>query len=121
VKHAVPEDVFPGWTPVGLNERLRFLRYDVGQKFEVHYDGSYSREDGSGERSRLTLLLYLNDAYEGALTTFYSERGPDVEEVPVPITTGTVLLHDHALAHGVPPLVRGRKYVVRTDVMFRRC
>ena len=34
------------WTPVGLNERLRFYRYDVGQQFDWHLDGYFERPDG---------------------------------------------------------------------------
>ena len=29
-----------------LNERLRYLRYDPGQKFEPHLDGCYMRTNG---------------------------------------------------------------------------
>lgn len=48
---------------VGLNERFRFYRYDVGQKFAPHTDGAY--HSPTGARSLLTLLLYLNDDYTG--------------------------------------------------------
>src|SRR5450631_3662902 len=50
------------WTPVGLNERLRLYRYDVGQLFNWHYDGHFSRSNG--ERSMLTFMVYLNDDFE---------------------------------------------------------
>ena len=120
IRHAVPVDLVPGYKPIGLNERLRFLRYDPGQHFVPHFDGCYPRPDGSGERSFLTLLLYLNDDYDGGYTTFYSGCGDvDDEEVPVSPVPGRVVLHEHRLLHGVPPLIGGRKYVVRTDVMFR--
>lgn len=36
-----------GHTLSGVNERLRFLRYDVSQQFAPHYDGSFERLDGS--------------------------------------------------------------------------
>ena len=49
------------WRLVGLNERLRFLRYDPGQYFLQHPDGDFRR--GPRERPReisfITLLLYL--------------------------------------------------------------
>ena len=44
---------------VGINERLRYLRYRPGQHFGAHYDGQYVRENG--ERSFITLQLYLRD------------------------------------------------------------
>ena len=40
----------------GLNERLRFLRYDPGEYFAPHMDGHYSRPDGSETRF-VTLVL----------------------------------------------------------------
>lgn len=127
VKHAVPEDIVPGWRPIGLNERLRFLRYHPGQSFERHRDGVFQRIPLE-EESRVTLLLYLNEGYEGGFTTFYSAAGNDgakltgrePDAVPVIPATGMALVQDHRLLHGVPPLLAGVKYVVRTDIMFRR-
>ncbi len=43
------------WEVVGLNERLRFLRYSPGDYFISHCDSSYERE--AKERSFITLLL----------------------------------------------------------------
>lgn len=127
IKHAVPEDIVPGWRPIGLNERLRFLRYHPGQSFERHRDGVFQRVPLE-EESRLTLLLYLNEGYEGGFTTFYSAAGNDgnkltgkePDAVPVIPATGLALIQDHRLLHGVPPLLKGVKYVVRTDIMFKR-
>ncbi|XP_052064513.1 uncharacterized protein LOC127704449 isoform X2 [Mytilus californianus] len=44
---------------IGLNERLRFLRYDPGEYFKPHYDGRYERE--TGEKSYFTIQVYLNE------------------------------------------------------------
>ncbi|KAJ5605012.1 hypothetical protein N7510_010166 [Penicillium lagena] len=43
----------------GLNERMRFLRYEGGDYFRTHWDGSYVTPDGS-QRSFYTIHLYLN-------------------------------------------------------------
>ena len=51
------------WSPVGLNERLRLYRYDVGQQFDWHMDGYYERDNG--DRSFFTFMVYLNDGFEG--------------------------------------------------------
>jgi len=113
------------WRLVGLNERLRFLRYDAGQKFGAHYDGAFMRgpESGAlaGQRTFVTLLLYLNEGYEGAFTTFCDEGGGAPERaLAVAPAEGLVLMHDHKILHEVPPLVAGRKYVLRTDVLYAR-
>lgn len=48
---------------VGINERLRFLRYHPGQRFRTHYDLNYVR--ANGECSQVTVHLYLNDVAAG--------------------------------------------------------
>jgi hypothetical protein len=64
----LPDQIGP-WKPVGLNERFRFYRYDPGQSFKWHYDGSYARLNG--EESLLTFMVYLNEGYTGGTTDFY--------------------------------------------------
>ena len=58
------------WRICGVNERLRFYRYDVGQQFDWHYDGCFERQNG--ERSHLTFMIYLNDGFAGGETTLES-------------------------------------------------
>jgi len=104
---------------VSLNERLRFLRYDPGQRFEPHYDGTFQRKSGlkAGERSYITVQLYLNEGFEGGETTFLSESGrAPVAYVP---QTGSALLFQHRLLHEGSAVRSGRKYTIRTDVMYR--
>lgn len=108
---------------VGLNERLRFLRYDEGNFFRPHFDGSYVRGheagDRAGERSLVTCQLYLNEGFVGGATRFVDPRseGRGVDVVP---RAGSVLLFEHALYHEGAELVSGRKYVIRTDVMYKQ-
>lgn len=47
-----------GYTVSGVNERLRFLRYETSQHFAPHYDGTFKRPDGS-EMSFLTIQVNL--------------------------------------------------------------
>ncbi|CAF0911396.1 unnamed protein product [Rotaria sp. Silwood1] len=103
---------------LGLNERLRFLRYDPGQQFKGHMDGVYQRSDGSGEISCITIQLYLNDNYKGGETTFisYCDKKKNFSCKP---RTGMVLVFEHRLFHEGSLLKKGRKYTVRTDVMYR--
>lgn len=98
----------------GLNERLRFYRYDPGQQFKMHRDGFFEREDRS-ERSFLTMLLYLNEAMMGGQTLLYEEH---VFEVAPRI--GQVLCFEHTLLHEGLAVDTGRKYVLRSDVMYQR-
>ena len=47
-------------------------------------------------------------------------KNPVLEESEVPYVpkTGSVLLFDHRMLHSGDLLVKGRKYTIRTDVMF---
>ncbi len=97
------------WQPIGLNERLRIYRYDIGQQFDWHYDGAYERRNG--ERSWLTFMVYLNDDFEGGQTSF--------ENAIVKPQQGMALFFVHQIRHKGEPVTRGRKYVLRSDVMYR--
>ncbi|CAG8560436.1 16878_t:CDS:1, partial [Racocetra fulgida] len=67
---------------IGLNERLRFLRYDPGERFKPHQDGPYQRPDGS-ETTFVTVQLYLNDeGLEGGETSFLNFTGNKVKVTP---------------------------------------
>jgi len=119
IRKYVPQ-TWRGCKAVGLNERLRFLRYDPGQKFDVHMDGEYHRDNG--ERSYVTVQLYLNQGFEGGATTFIDVANyqndssrKDVDCVPL---TGMVLIFQHDIFHCGSEVTKGRKYALRTDVMY---
>lgn len=97
-----------GRQAVGVNERFRFYRYDPGERFAGHEDAPFRRENG--ESSLLTFMIYLNDGFDGGETSF--------REVTVTPQAGAALLFHHDLFHEGSPVTRGRKYVLRTDVMF---
>ncbi|MFO0875950.1 MAG: 2OG-Fe(II) oxygenase [Gemmataceae bacterium] len=102
-----------GWKVVGLNERFRFYRYDPGQRFAPHKDGCFQRD--TGEQSWFTFLVYLNDDYEGGATAFHQGWN----SLRVTPERGKALVFYHRQIHEGMPVVRGRKYVLRTDVMYR--
>jgi len=98
------------WRVVGLNERFRYYRYDVGEYFKWHRDGAFVRSHF--ERSLFTAMIYLNDDFEGGETDFGV-----LKIVP---RRGMALLFEHERFHQGATVTRGRKYVLRTDVMYRR-
>lgn len=117
----IPKKRGGGWTAIGLNERLRFYRYEPGQRFAWHRDGAFAREvelvgqPKRRERSHLTLLLYLNDGFEGGETEIDLGTGECSMISPV---RGGALLFAHHLRHQGVAVRRGRKYVLRSDVMY---
>ena len=100
------------WKPYGLNERLRYYRYKDGQQFKAHLDGSFKR--GEGDLSLVTMLIYLNEEFEGGETTFV------LDFTQVKPKTGMVLLFDHKILHSGMPVINGVKYVLRTDIMYKK-
>lgn len=108
------------WQAVGLNERFRFYRYDPGQRFAIHHDGSYWRPNG--EESLLTFMIYLNEGFEGGDTVFHLSRRyyEDLLNIAVIPITGMVLCFVHELVHEGAPIIQGRKYVLRSDIMYRQ-
>jgi len=119
VRYFVPAEI-DGCLARGLSEHFRFYRYDPGQRFKRHRDGSV---DGpAGQRSKLTFLIYLNDGYEGGETAFVDCRYEDGVSIPESVKisgkTGMGLFFRHERKHEGMPVLTGRKYVLRTDVLY---
>ncbi len=100
-----------GRVPAGANERLRCYRYEPGQYFAPHRDGRFRRD--AREASELTLMVYLNDGFEGGTTRFL------LEGVDVAPRAGMALLFHHHLLHEGAVVTAGVKYALRSDVMYR--
>ncbi|CAJ1956087.1 unnamed protein product [Cylindrotheca closterium] len=96
-----------------------------GQQFCQRY--KYDT-DASGEtRSFLTFLIYLNDGFEGGATRFYRPSNGSTGEMVaqgVEPKKGCVLVFPQgntaSLLHEGSAVTKGTKYVVRTDVLYRR-
>ncbi len=109
IKAHVPQQI--GYSHAfGLNEMLRFYKYEEGHRFKMHRDGSYRRNDT--EASQYSFLIYLNDDFEGGETVFRS--GTTIRP-----KKGSALLFLHGLRHEGAVLKNGTKYVLRTDIMYR--
>ncbi|PQO43531.1 prolyl hydroxylase family protein [Blastopirellula marina] len=106
------------WHAVGLNERFRFYKYEVGQQFEWHHDGLFKRENG--ERNFFTLLLYLNQDDVGGETSFAEHSAvPQLPGGQVRPETGMALLFRRQMLHKGETVASGCKYVLRSDVMYQ--
>lgn len=130
------------WKPDNLNPCLRYGRYRPGsQGFRPHRDATYIKDEDT--RSVLTLILYLDDQFEGGDTVFYRTTQPRrlieqtvaeemeggfVEKFRVRPRPGRVLLFDHNMIHSGEPVhsssssegSQGGKHFLRTDVVYRR-
>ena len=135
IQHLIPSTLTNPYNkkvyqPVGLNERLRFLKYNVGDYFVQHMDGTYVRPMGHpqyGERSMLTYLVYLNEDFDGGALAMEwqgddkkGQKGQRRGHVAHHIQPkcGEVVVHDHQILHEAMVVTNGTRYCIRTDVMF---
>jgi hypothetical protein len=127
---------------LGLNARFRFYRYQNGDYFSPHTDGSWPGSavidselitNAYHDRwSQLTFLLFLSDDYFGGSTQFFIDpdkpsqpaSNPDratIVNIKTPI--GGVLCFPHGrhplhCLHSSEPIASGCKYIIRSDVLF---
>ena len=109
VASSVPP-LLSGMKLAGANPRLRLYRYGPGERHGAHWDTVV--ELGSGVRSLLTLVFYLNDGFEGGDTDF-----PELSRRIVP-RAGSALLFQHRILHEATEVLSGEKLVLRTDVLY---
>jgi len=95
---------------VGLNEQFRFYKYESSQRFKRHIDGRFKRNEN--EESRITFMIYLNNDFKGGETKF--------DDVTIRPQIGSALCFIHEQKHEGCPVTEGTKYVIRTDVMYRK-
>lgn len=99
-----------------INPRFRFLKYENQGCFSRHRDSNYQTDSTI---SSITILIYLNSDYEGGYTKFFSNPTDNVEYTLNP-KSGMVCLMDQDIGHEVPFLTSGVKYVVRTELMYKK-
>lgn len=125
-----------GRKPVGINPRWRLYRYEPGFALDRHQDRSFKASgiDEAGElrydvlrdgsESLLTLLIYLNEGMEGGGTMLYERDDMTSALQEVSPRPGAALLFPHgrdnpeSVWHAGMPVIGGRKYIIRTDVIY---
>jgi hypothetical protein len=121
------------WQPSGLNECLRFCKYNPGDFFRKHCDACFVRSED--EQSWFTTMFYLNGDFEGGATRFLHIDGPsstchdtqlnaakddEVLASVAPEPGLCLLFFQPGLLHEGEDLHKGMKYILRTDMMFQR-
>ncbi|MCH2235602.1 MAG: 2OG-Fe(II) oxygenase [Crocinitomicaceae bacterium] len=109
VSSFVPEELGL-YKSIGLNEMFRVYKYSAGQRFKMHMDGSYKRNER--EQSFYSFLIYLNEDFSGGETEF---RKLGIVEPK----KGNALVFRHHNRHEGKEVKSGKKYVLRTDIMFK--
>ena len=95
---------------VRCNEYFRFSKYEVGQEFKPHTDGT--NLDQFGNVSQYTVNIFLNSGFEGGETDFF--QSGRVRAVPL---AGRAAVFDRGILHCGNRVLSGIKYLLRTDLM----
>eukprot|EP01084_Bolivina_argentea_P089699 161803_1 len=121
IESIIPKQ-FDNRTFVNINERLRFLRYSPQQYFGAHYDGMYRRHNG--QRSLITIIIYLNDNYNGGQFTFLHPTNEHKTHSIKPKTGMILLFEQNELYHQGSMVLNNNqnenifKYCIRSDLMY---
>ncbi|RDW67604.1 hypothetical protein BP6252_09000 [Coleophoma cylindrospora] len=117
------------WKVQGLNEVWRLVRYDEGGIFGPHTDGT--RLADLNTQSFMTINIYLNTVppSQGGSTRFLQSVVPSSAVLPasqiltsIQPNRGTALIFAHDVPHDGDIVQNGgTKYLLRTDMMYRRC
>ncbi|KAL5788124.1 hypothetical protein ACOSP7_005073 [Xanthoceras sorbifolium] len=116
--------------PQTHGEAFNVLRYEIGQKYDSHYDAFNPVEYGHQTSQRMaSFLLYLSDVEEGGETMFPFENGSNMNSgydfrkcigLKVKPRRGDGLLFyslfpngtiDRTSLHGSCPVIKGQKWV----------
>jgi len=119
------------WHPHKLNPLFRLCRYFPGGHFAPHFDGHLTMS--SEVRSLKTFMLYLNGDFEGGTTNFVDEsqtlhmdeEGKYCAEEKnilcrIKPESGLAIIFNHHKLHEGGALRSGTKYILRTDIMYKR-
>jgi len=128
------------WLPSFVYDKIRVYKYDVGDSFPEHIDYKVKRtvfRHGREfiQQSFMTLLVYLNDDFEGGETGYWPDHNgihcrflraeekqgskKDHQVVVTPKTGMALVQNQNILHEGFPP-TKGVKFILRTDIIHER-
>lgn len=105
------------WNLVGLNNAIRFCKYDTGDRFGDHRDGRF--EITETLKSQLTMNIFLNDEFDGGEFCFVKSNLQGEENIIVKPVAGQCVLFRSTERHRGNIVTSGKKYIVRFDVMYQ--
>lgn len=100
------------YEPVGLSDMFRISKYVTGQDFPSHVDTVYARDDQYVGMH--TILIYLSECDGGETRLLNGNVYHDIKPFP-----GRALVFYHHSVHAGLPVIKGVKYIARTEVMYR--
>ena len=128
------------WSPSFIYDKIRIYKYEPGEVFPEHIDYKVKRnikvEDKEYvQQSFLSLLIYLNDDFEGGETGYWPDHNGihcrflrNVEkqsckkdhQVVIKPSSGLCVVQDQNILHEGLPTTKGIKYLLRTDIIHQK-
>lgn len=95
--------------PSSVNDRIRIYKYFEDDEFKEHYDSQCLISNT--EMSLYSILIYLNNHFEGGETFFKTYKiSPEI---------GKLVIFPHRLLHSGQKVINGIKYILRTDLILK--
>jgi hypothetical protein len=92
-------------------------KYVKGNAFSLHTDTGLYLDIDKMEKSNYTLLIYLNDNFEGGNTVFFDNNFKEM--IQIKPERGKALLFDISLWHKGQELLEGEKYWIGCEIISR--
>ena len=104
-------------TPLALraNNLIMTGHYESGEQFNMHTDTGLFFDRAAREKSRWTLLIYLNDDFEGGHTLFFDDAWQQTHDITP--EAGKALLFDIDLWHRGCEVFRGTKQWIGCEII----
>jgi len=108
------------WEWVGLNETWCWAKLYPGETPQRNHDFPIHRSDGAV--GMFTVNIFMNCDFRGGKTRFYLRSSTNIDHEVNPKSGMAVLIPaDKLYVHDSEEVVAGVKYLLRSDLMYRRC
>lgn len=97
---------------LGGFEEPKFLRYVAGDYFVPHQDGNTPVIHDDSRHRRISVVLFLNDAYRGGELVLHGAYPNYTDRSVVPAAPGVLVAFRSQTTHEVTPVVEGVRYTV---------
>ncbi len=97
------------------NNIIMMAKYQVGEMFDIHTDTGLYYNKNMCLKTRYTLLIYLNDDFNGGETIFFTDHFSVLKTI-IP-KRGACLIFDIDLWHKGNKIINGTKYWIGCELI----
>ncbi|MFO0957967.1 MAG: 2OG-Fe(II) oxygenase [Isosphaeraceae bacterium] len=100
----------------GFHPRIRFYRDEPSDTIPIHQDDPSEALDGIA--SAFTMMIFLNECAGGSVR-FHGQHDGSAVLAELRPEAGTAMVFPHETWHEPAPVLAGRRYILRADVLYR--